>query len=303
MNSLLICIFIAHNTPMHPNNKHSGSYNFKKLCSIHPTLKKYVKDNGYGKESIDFSNSDAVFQLNKALLKLHYGIVAWDIPSGYLSPPIPSRADYLYYLNDLLSEISITTKIHVLDIGVGANAIYCLLGAQLFGWHMVGTDIDTVAVKAATMNVANTPDLSELIDIRHQPNNAHIFEGIIKPNEFYHATICNPPFYTSEKDSNAATLRKLKKINPEKSVLALERNFEGRPNELWCNGGEALFIKRMIKQSVQFKDQVGWFTTLVSKKETLENTYKLLNKVKAYHKTLQLEHGNKITRVVAWHFK
>lgn len=288
---------------MHPNNKHSGSYNFKELCHIHAPLIAFVRDNGYGEKSIDFSDANAVFQLNNALLKLHYGIEKWSIPDGYLSPPIPSRVDYLHYLHELLSEISVSTKIQVLDIGVGANAIYCLLGAQLFGWHMVGADIDPVAVQAAKTNVAGTKGLSELIEIRHQPNNAYIFEGIIKPNEFYHATICNPPFYPSEKEANAATLRKLKKLNPEKSVLELERNFEGRPNELWCNGGEALFIKRMIKQSLQFRDQVGWFTTLVSKKETLEKTYKLLNKVKAHHKTLQLEHGNKRVRVVAWHFK
>ncbi len=31
-----------------------------------------------------------------------------------------------------------------LDVGCGANYIYCLLGASLFGWHMVGSDITQV---------------------------------------------------------------------------------------------------------------------------------------------------------------
>lgn len=288
---------------MHPKNIHKAPYLFKTLVDAHPPLKEFVRDNGYGNESIDFSNADAVFHLNKAILKEHYAIENWDIPEGYLSPPIPSRADYLLYLNDLLAEIKISNQIKILDVGVGANAIYCLLGAKLFGWKMVGADIDPTAIEAAKANVSGTPGLPQLIEIRHQENNAHIFEGIIQPSEFYHATMCNPPFFTSEKDANAATLRKLKKLHPEKSILELERNFAGRPNELWCNGGEALFIKRMIKQSLAFKQQVGWFTTLVSKSETLEKTYKLLNKVNAHHKTLQMEHGSKKTRVVAWHFK
>ena len=287
---------------MHPNNVHNAPYNYTILCEVHEPLKIYVKDNGYGTQSIDYSNPDAVFHLNKALLLHHYGISDWYLPEGFLCPPIPSRADYLLYLNDLLTQIPIKNNIKVLDVGVGANTIYCLLGAKMFGWSMVGSDIDKLAVEVAKKNVLATKDLSNYIEIRHQNNNANIFEGMIRSDEFFHATLCNPPFYASEKEAVSAGMRKLKRLHPEKSVLALERNFKGRPNELWCNGGEALFIKRMIKQSVAFKDQVGWFTTLVSKGETLEKTYRLLNKINAAHKTLQLQHGNKITRVVAWRF-
>ena len=39
--------------------------------------------------------------LNKALLKHYYGIDYWIIPSGYLCPPIPGRADYKEKLFDL----------------------------------------------------------------------------------------------------------------------------------------------------------------------------------------------------------
>lgn len=287
---------------MHPNNLHNASYNFEALCKTHPSLQEFVHTSSFGKETIDFATPDAVLHLNKALLKQHYQITDWNIPEGYLCPPIPSRADYLYYLNDLLQENKPSHPIHILDVGTGANCIYALLAARLFNWNVVGCDIDATAVTAAQNNILATEGLSEKIEIRHQPNNADIFKGIILPNEFYHATICNPPFYASEEEANKGTLRKLKKLNPEKSVLELERNFNGRPNELWCNGGEALFIKRMVKQSIQFKDQVGWFTTLVSKSETLPKLYKLLNKIGATHKTLEMQHGNKITRVVAWRF-
>ena len=79
-------------------------------------------------------------------------------------------------------------------------------------------------------------------------------------------------------------------------------NFGGQANELWCNGGEALFIKRMIKQSVAFKSQVGWFTTLVSKKENLAKIYKQLDKLKVTRTTIPMTQGNKQSRIVAWRF-
>lgn len=287
---------------MHPNNIHNKSYDFKALLEAHSPLQDFVHVNSFGKETIDFAAPEAVFQLNKALLKHHYKIKEWTIPEGYLCPPIPSRVDYLHHLNDVLQENNPSQPIRVLDVGTGANCIYTLLAAKAFNWNVTGCDIDPIAVAAAQKNVNATKGLSEKIEIRHQTNNADIFKGIILPGEFYHATICNPPFYASQEEAAKNSLRKLKKLNPEKSLLALERNFKGRPSELWCNGGEALFIKRMVKQSTLFKEQVGWFTTLVSKTETLPKLYKLIHKTGATHKTLEMQHGNKITRVVAWRF-
>jgi len=287
---------------LHSNNLHNAPYDFEALRKAHAPLQAFLHSNSHGKETIDFSDPEAVFHLNKAILKHHYQLTDWTLPEGYLCPPIPSRADYLHYLNDLLRENKVPNPIQILDIGTGANCMYALLAASIFNWNVVGCDIDSVAVVAAQKNVLATEGLSEKIEIRHQTNNADIFKGIIFPGEFYSATVCNPPFYASEAEAAKSTLRKLKKLNPEKSVLELERNFKGRPNELWCNGGEALFIKRMVKQSKQFKKQVGWFTTLVSKSETLPKLYKLLQKLGATYKTLDMEHGNKITRVVAWRF-
>ena len=74
-------------------------------------------------------------------------------------------------------------------------------------------------------------------------------------------------------------------------------------NELWCNGGEALFVKRMIKQSVDFKDQVGVFTTLISKKENLPKLIKLLKKLTATHQIIDMQQGHKKSRILTWSFK
>jgi 23S rRNA (adenine1618-N6)-methyltransferase len=256
-------------------------------------------------QTINFSNSEAVLHLNKALLKQHYKITDWNIPPHYLCPPIPGRADYIHYLNDLLTQEETIRPIKGLDIGVGANCIYPILANSIYHWHMVGVDIDPAAVASAIENVNATESLRGNIEIRHQPNNAHIFEGTILENEYFHFSMCNPPFHTSEEEAVKGTLKKLRNLQgtaPYQTKKDIVRNFGGQANELWCNGGEALFIKRMIKQSVAFKTQVGWFTTLVSKQEHLPAIYKQLDKLKATHKTMTMEQGHKQSRMVAWQF-
>lgn len=291
---------------MHPRNIHSSPYDFDKLTVKHSELKQFVTVNKNGEFTINFADPNAVFHLNKSLLLTHYDLDDYTIPTNYLCPPIPGRADYIHHIADLLPESNEDTKdISGLDIGVGANSIYPILGAQLYGWKMVGADIDKVAVAAAKANIAKTKSLQEKIEIRHQENNANIFDGIIKPSEYFDFTLCNPPFYASEKDALRATLRKVSNLNSDNNISEKNpvRNFGGQANELWVNGGEALFIKRMIKQSVDFKSQVGFFSTLVSRKENLNKLYKLLDKRGATHQTLKMAQGNKVSHLLIWRFQ
>jgi 23S rRNA (adenine1618-N6)-methyltransferase len=58
----------------------------------------------------------------------------------------------------------------------------------------------------------------------------------------------------------------------------------------------------MIKQSSSFKNQVGWFTSLVSKKENLPKIYKQLDKLNTTRQTFLMEQGSKKSRLVAWKF-
>lgn len=283
---------------MHPKNIHNQPYNFKLLCKKHPDLNEFVFINEHGNQTINFSDPNAVFHLNKAILKTHYDIYDWNIPKGYLCPPIPSRADYIHYIADLIDSDK-KNEVNGLDIGTGANCIYSILGAQIYSWFMVGSDINETAVITAKQNVAETPYLSNYINIIHQTNNANIFKGIIQPNEYYDFTLCNPPFFESEEKALKANKEKTKNLGLDKKT---NYNFGGQATELWCNGGEALFIKRMIKQSVAFKNQVGWFTSLVSKASNLPKIYKQLNKLNAIHKTIEMEQGNKKTRFIAWQF-
>ena len=294
---------------MHLKNPHRNPYNFEQLLQANKELEAFVFTNEYEIQTIDFANPKGVFQLNKALLLQHYKLDHYELPMGYLCPAVPGRADYLCHVKTLLDnhleKPSDTVSYKVLDIGVGANCIYPIIGAQLFNWQMVGADINSDAVDSAKNIVAATRGLEKKIEIRHQSNNANIFTGIIKTQEYFDVSVCNPPFHTSEIEANKGTMRKLANISKDKDFAfrqELVQNFGGKANELWCNGGEALFIKRMIKQSIQHKNNVGIFTTLVSNKGNLRKLYKQLEKAKASHKTVVMHIGNKNSRMLAWSF-
>jgi 23S rRNA (adenine1618-N6)-methyltransferase len=114
---------------LHPRNRFRSGYDFPALVERHSPLAAFVRPNPHGEASVDYANPAAVKALNQALLKQAYGIETWDVPPGYLCPPIPGRSDYLHHLADLLrgSDSSPTPSgrsIAVLDIGVGASCIF-----------------------------------------------------------------------------------------------------------------------------------------------------------------------------------
>lgn len=284
---------------MHIDNIHNKPYNFEALIASHPPLEAFVFTNAFNTRTIDFAIPKAVLALNKAILISDYGLKDWTFPDGYLCSPIPGRADYIHHLNAVLKAEGFTTPIKGLDIGTGANCIYPILGTQIYNWNMVGTDINETAIASAKNNMELNPHLSPKVEIRHQTNNANIFEGIIKPEDYFHFTMCNPPFHASQEEALKHASRKLRNLNWSQKQ---ELNFGGQANELWCNGGETLFIKRMIKQSVAFAKQVGVFSCLISKSENLPKIIKQLTKLKANHAIIRMEQGNKKSRIVTWKF-
>lgn len=292
---------------LHPRNKHRERYNFKLLVGSCPDLLPFVRINEFKDESIDFSDSEAVKMLNKALLKHFYQIKFWDIPPGYLCPPIPGRVDYIHYLADLAGisrggKIPIGPQIHCLDIGVGANCIYPIIGCREYGWSFTGTDIDLVSLKVAGEIINSNSNLTGKIDLRLQPNSTDILSGIIKKGELFDMTLCNPPFHSSLEEANSAALKKTNNLNQIRSSIP-NFNFGGNSNELWCPGGEARFIHQMVIQSKSFANSCFWFTTLVSKKSTLASIYNTLKKMNVTDsRTIPIGQGNKKSRIVAWTF-
>ena len=136
-------------TELHSNNKHRNPYDFDALILANPLLSDHVIVNKYGTQTINFFDNEAVKQLNKSLLHKYYNIQFWDLPQPYLVPPIPGRVDYIHHVAQMMEDnnADINNKrmpsgenISCLDIGVGANCIYQIVGSSEYGWSFVRTD-------------------------------------------------------------------------------------------------------------------------------------------------------------------
>lgn len=302
---------------LHPRNLHKQAYDFPSLIKSYPPLAPYVTTNAHNTLSVDFADSLAVKALNTALLKHHYHIANWDIPEGALCPPIPGRADYIHYIAELLeineptSEPATNVKniqptINLLDIGTGANGIYSLLACQIYGWQCVGSDINTHSLENVAAIIASNPTLKGDVKLRTQTDKHHIFDGIIQTGEYFDVSVCNPPFHASSDEALKSNQQKISNLtrhsNGQKSTAA-RLNFGGLDAELWCKGGERLFLKKLIKESQMFSTQCRWFTSLVSKIDNVKPAKKLISKLGAADiREIKMKQGNKITRILAWTF-
>lgn len=304
---------MAERIELHFRNKHNGQYDFSLLIKNYPPLRKFVLLNPVGMQTIDFFNPHAVKALNKALLISYYNISYWDIPKNYLCPPIPGRADYIHYIADLIQseeivvdekgESRVKLERRCLDIGVGANCIYPIIGHTEYGWTFVGSDIDPVSIANARKIVTCNPVLAHKIELRLQRDDRKIFDGIIAPDEYFDVTICNPPFHSSKEEAEEVALRKLGSLKGEK-VRKAQLNFGGNANELWCDGGELRFLLNMIAESQKYRKNCGWFTTLVSKEKNLNKLYAKLKAVNvSEYKIIRMHQGTKYSRILAWRFK
>lgn len=294
---------------MHSRSKHNGRYDFQKLTASCPELKRFVAVNVYGDESVDFADPEAVKVLNRAIMIHFYGLRTWQIPEGYLCPPIPGRADAIHSVADLLASsngggIPLGKSVRVLDVGVGANCVYPLIGHAEYGWSFVGSDADPVALESARKNVESNR-LSGVIELRLQPSPSRIFQGILKKDEAFDLAICNPPFHASQEEADAGTRRKWNNLGKAQASWERTRlNFGGRGTELWCPGGEVAFIRRMVQESAELPLACRWFSTLVSKEANLPLIDEALERARAREvHTLEMTQGQKISRIVAWTFQ
>lgn len=296
---------------LHPRNLHVGMYDFPALVKASPELKLCLIKNPKGELTINFSDAHAVLLLNKVLLAYFYQINFWQIPEGYLCPPIPGRVDYIHYIADLLSKAFAGlppkgAKIKGLDIGCGANCIYPILGARSYDWSFIGCDIDEVAVKTAKLLVNANKNIAKKITIRQQENKQLILSGVIQKSDRFAFTMCNPPFHASMEKAAAGSALKQKNLSKKSILINSDKpllNFAGKAHELSCEGGEIAFVKKMVVESLLVKHQVCWFTCLLSKSENVKPLKKLLAQQNAQQvNVVEMSQGHKISRFIAWSY-
>ncbi|MEM6517077.1 MAG: RlmF-related methyltransferase, partial [Bacteroidota bacterium] len=185
---------------MHKVYTGSGSYDFEVLISSYPSLEPFVFYGKSNRQTIDFNDAKAVRALNTALLKHNYGVKYWEFSEKNLCPPISGRVQYIHLLADLLKSSGINGDIKILDIGTGASCIYPILGNKEYGWRFVATEIVESSLDSAEQ-ILKKNNLSSVIELKFQSNPEYIFKDIIKPEDKFSASICNPPFYKSEAEA------------------------------------------------------------------------------------------------------
>lgn len=294
-------------TSLHPRNRHQGRYDFAALVAASPALAPFLLRTPAGETSIDFGSPDGVRALNRALLAQQYGIRHWDIPPGYLCPPVPGRADYLHGLADLLAEgnrgvVPTGPSVRVLDIGVGANLIYPLIGQREYGWSFVGTEVDPDALAVAAA-IARANGLEAAVELRLQHDRRRVFDGVLRADDRFDASLCNPPFHASAREAALGSTRKWINLGKPQRPGRPALNFGGQEAELWCAGGEAGFLRRMIDESASMPDRVRWYSSLVSKREHVAPARRQLEARGARQvRVVPMAQGSKQSRFIAWTF-
>lgn len=242
---------------------------------------------------MDWSDPAAVRALNTALLVADYGVdprYAEMLPEGALCPPVPSRADYVHQIADLLREslsedgvgdggtngVPRGPSVVGMDVGTGASCIYPTIAAAVYGWRTIASEVDPRSV-ASARGIVGANGHGDLIDVRLQEAPDKIFDGILRGGETIDFAMCNPPIHASAEACRAENARKLRGLargrrlreRPAGPPAATSNNFGGTATELWCDGGEVGFVKRIAAESRRHWDRCLWFTSLVSRRDHL----------------------------------
>ena len=281
-------------------NKKNIFYNdfkpdFLTLIKEFPELKKYIlKQNEDNEEEFqfDWSNNELSLLMDKSILNYYFDIKYYDIPKGFLIPPIPSRINYINLINSiitkLINDIDIKNIIGI-DIGTGANIIYPILGYSIYKWKFICTEINKEAYNNAKL-ILQKNNLENNINIIKQNNKDNIFISILNRENKYIFSMCNPPYYNYE---NEIKLEDKKRDN--------EYNFD----EIYYKNGEYGFFQRYFEESICYKNNVFLYTILIGKKINAENIY---DKLSSYNDIIKIYNmqkiltGNNVRYIIYWSF-
>ncbi|XP_059622474.1 U6 small nuclear RNA (adenine-(43)-N(6))-methyltransferase [Phlebotomus argentipes] len=280
---------MSKNKFMHERNIYKKPPDFTELAVKYPEFLKVCKLDLNGSAQVDFRNPDTLRILTKCLLLRDFQLDV-EIPAGKLVPTLPLRLNYILWIEDILEKMGICEATG-LDIGCGASCVYPMLGAKWKGWRMYGTDITEEIAKSARENVVRN-DLHEKVTIIQQDESDSVFSRV---QADLHFCMCNPPFFDDTRD--CPENRTGKRASPKNAPT-------GDATELACAGGEVAFIERIIEESVQMKDRVAFFTTMIGVKHDLAILVKKLREknITNYIET-QFCQGNTTRWGLAWTFR
>lgn len=192
----------------------------------------------------------------------------------------------------------------VLDVGTGHIAIYALLGCASYpSWCVTGTEVDPTSIDYARTTIASAdPKDQRKLSMRISILLRSPSDSLIPSDTQWDATMCNPPFYSSDDQRLASA--EAKALPPPTSTDAQlpPPPPPGTSSELVCSGGEVEFARRMVSESVDLKGPATWYTTLLGHKSSVATVLDYLKEKGVRNTcTTTLSTGGPTRRwVVAW---
>jgi len=285
---------------MHPRNRYfRRKPDFAALAAQFADFAAIVVTDSRGRVHVDWKDPACSVALTRALLRADYGL-KWELPRGFLCPPVPQRVNYVHWIEDLLAgtietaiksahAVRIPDEATGLDVGVGASAIYPLLALSLHpNWKMIGTDINEEALRSARANVESN-GLQAKIRLELVGSDSVLLETVRKQSDVIDFCMCNPPFFAAEEDARKASHY---------------RSCDAKVQELVTPGGEQAFVSRMIADSQVLRHRVRWYTTMVGHKSSLTAAMAEIKSCGAsLVRSTTFFQGKTIRWAVAWSFE
>ncbi|KAH8594405.1 DUF890 domain protein [Bisporella sp. PMI_857] len=279
-------------------NPYKEDVNFAELALQDPEFAAVLKANG----QLDFTSPESVRRLTKSLLRRDFGLKL-ELPSDRLCPPVPNRLNYLLWIQSLLDTTSDTysdsydseRKVLGLDIGTGASCIYPLLGCtQRPGWRFAATDVDDRSIEFAVKNIQDNRLQNRVRVLQTKP------AGPLLPLDAFSIdnidfSMCNPPFYESKSEMLSSAGAKQR---PPFTACT------GSESEMVTEGGEVAFVSRMIEESVNLRNRVQWYSSMLGKHSSVEVLIRCLKeKGVSNYAVTEFVQGSRTRRWgIAWSF-
>ncbi len=177
--------------------------------------------------------------------------------------------------------------------------------------QFVGTEVDQASVDCALENVKRNKLQSRIQAVKVDRDGPLLPPAVWQLHERYAALMCNPPFYSTAEEMDAAESAKNR---PRIQALL------GAPVETLTPGGAAGFILRILDESMEQPHRAGWWSSLCGHQEVLEAVVAELRareagrspciatsssdqvQVQNYAIT-KFEHGSTTRWAVAWSFE
>ncbi|XP_033748089.1 RNA N6-adenosine-methyltransferase mettl16-like [Pecten maximus] len=256
---------MALNKFMHPRNLYKNKKpNFQNLALKYPDFRKFVFPDVTGKLFLDFKHPDSLRQLSITLLKEDFDLKL-ELPLDRLVPTVPLRLNYIHWLEDVLTASRAGKCIKGIDIGTGSSCIYPLLSCRINkDWTFLASEVDEKNFIYTQRNIENN-GMKERIKVKRASavDETVLCSVLEDESDMFDFCMCNPPFFADHLEAQAvAKSRNYSRTDPKSACTA---SF----TESIVEGGEVNFLKRMIKDSMELRNKIRIYSSMIGKKSSL----------------------------------